>query len=71
MKKKGGIIMILKIENLEINLKGVFKALLWTSIGVGLCRAANNAGRYTAFVVLNNQKKEQKTSKKETKVESK
>ena len=63
--------MILKVEHLEINLKGVFKALVMTGIGVGICRAARNARRRTMFIILNDQKKEQKTTKKETKVESK
>lgn len=63
--------MILKVEHLEVNLKGVFKALVLTGIGIGLCRAIQNTRRYTTFVVLNEQKQEQKSSKKNQKVESK
>lgn len=63
--------MIFRIENLEINTKGVFKALVLTGIGISLYRAARSPRVYMACVDLNNQKKDKNESKKETKVESK
>ena len=62
--------MIFKVENLEINLKGVFKAFVLTSIGLGLCRAIHRTRMHTTYIILNEQKKERKVSKKNEKVES-
>lgn len=63
--------MIFRIENLEINTKGVFKALVLTGIGINLYRAVRSPRIYVNCYELNNQKKDKNESKKETKVESK
>ena len=62
--------MILKIENLEINLKSVIKTLVWTSIGFSICEAILAPKRYVTYVVLDNQEKDTKVSRKKSKVES-
>ena len=63
--------MIFRIENLEINTKGVFKALVLTGMGIGLYKAVRKPRLYAACVVVNEEKINKKESKKETKVESK
>lgn len=62
--------MILRIENLEINMKGVFKALLLAGVGMSLYEAMRSPRIYAAHVILRDQKKEKKASTKNEKVES-
>lgn len=63
--------MIFRIENLEINTKGVFKALVLTGMGISLYRAVRRPRLYMACVELNNQKTDKKETEKKQKVESK
>lgn len=53
--------MILKIENLEIDTKGVFKAFVLTGIGISLYRAIHGPRIYVSCVELNNQKKKKQS----------
>lgn len=59
--------MIFRIENLEINTKGVFKAFLLTSIGISLYKAVRKPRVYMACVKLNNQKTDENKEKVESK----
>lgn len=63
--------MIFRIENLEINTKGVFKALVLTSMGISIFRAIRRPRVYMACVKLDNQKTDENKSENKQKVESK
>lgn len=63
--------MIFRIENLEINTKGVFKALVLTGMGISIFRAIRRPRVYMACVKLDNQKTDENKSENKQKVESK
>lgn len=64
--------MSFKIDNLEINLNGVTKALILIGVGVCVGRATKKTRERTVHVVLEDRRKERKTTKKVSKkVESK
>lgn len=63
--------MIFRIENLEINTKGVFKAFVLASIGISLFRAVRRPRVYMACVKLDNKKTDEDKSENKQKVESK
>lgn len=63
--------MDLKIENLEVNMKGVVKAIVLVGVGVGIGRLTRKKKERTVFVVLEDRTKAHKTSNTKRKVESK
>ena len=63
--------MIFKIENLEINTKGVFKALVLTGMGISLFRVMRKPRVYMACIDLYNRKLDKNKTEKKEKVESK